>query len=492
MDEENDARDGVVKEVKEVKETPVKQKEVEPNFVSKLESSTVLTAVECLLRVVEESQKKKSNLIEESTTIQLQYNFKKIPQMKNKRLHARIPHSLVTDDTDACLIVKDVHKGAEDQEDKRDFTPSVRHFKQIVEEAGVKKVEEIIPVIQLKREYHDFEMQRKLCDSFDLFLCDERVSKFMPKLLGKNFYSKRKLPVNVKLHIGQEAATRTLKKALESVHGLITGQGSSTSVTVGHTGLSAQQTTDNAIAVVEQMVSVLPGGWPNISGLFLTTTKTTSIPLFVSTTSASSVELPPDVVEKKHLVASGDPGLFGDEENEDDEEGIVHVFDDGTVKIGIKKEVEEEEEEEGKKEGKSEKQEAKKDNEDGKKKGNKNTRKRPKKGGNKEANEKENQDGNKDGNKDQTDGEKSKRRRGRRGKSAKNTENESRGQSAPPAKKAKSDDAAKDGNNKPAKQNNKKTKAQKKRQSKEGASPAAKKTRIASIKGPLSKKPRLK
>ena len=80
----------------------------------------------------------------------------------------------MTDDTDVCLFVKDVHKGAEDQEDKRDFTPSVRHFKQIVEEAGVKKVEEIIPVIQLKREYHDFEMQRKLCDSFDLFLCDER------------------------------------------------------------------------------------------------------------------------------------------------------------------------------------------------------------------------------------------------------------------------------------------------------------------------------
>lgn len=332
-DEENDARDGVVKEVKE---TPVKQEEVDPNFVSKLDSATVLTAVECLLRVVEEAQKEKSSLLEENIPIQLQYNFKKIPQLKNKRLHARIPHTLVTDDTDVCLFVKDVHKGAEDQEDKRDFTPSVRHFKQIVEEAGVKKVEEIIPVIQLKREYHDFEMQRKLCDSFDLFLCDERISKFMPKLLGKNFYKKRKFPINVTLTGGNQVVTKSLKKALESVHGLVSGQGSSTSVTIGHTGMTSQQISENISAVVSHMITVIPGGWPNISGLYVTTTKTTSIPLYVSTTSADKVELPPDVKKEKRLIASGDPGLIGGDDDDDDDEegeGMVHVFDDGSIKI---------------------------------------------------------------------------------------------------------------------------------------------------------------
>merc|ERR1712212_815547 len=92
------------------------------------------------------------------------------------------------------------------------------------------------------------------------------------------------------------------------------------------------------------MVMVLPGGWPNISGLYVTTTKTTSIPLFVSTTSADQVKLPPDVVQKKRLIASGDPGLIGDGEDDDDEEGgIVHVFDDGSIKI----EGESDEDEEG-------------------------------------------------------------------------------------------------------------------------------------------------
>jgi len=476
--EENNAPEKVVKRKRsKSKEPPV----VDPNAMSQLVPGSVLQAVEVLHKVVEESKKKESNLIEENTPIQLQYNFKKIPQLKNKRLHARVPHTLVTDDTDVCLFVKDVHKGAEDQEDKRDFTPSVRHFKRIVEEAGVKKVEEIIPVIQLKREYHDFEMQRKLCDSFDLFLCDERISKFMPKLLGKTFHKKRKLPINVKLNGGPDVAAKSLRKALESVHGLITGQGSSTSVTVSHTGLTAQQTTENILAVVQHMVGVLPGGWKNISGLYVTTTKTTSIPLFVSTTSASSVQLPPDVVEKKVLVASGDPGLIGDEENDEDGEGIVHVFDDGTIKIGGDPEIKEEVVEGQDVKVKKEKQEG-----EGQKEPESEGKKKPEK---KEKNNSENQG---------EDG--AQRKRGKRGKkhgkSAKKADTGKK-QAATPANRSKAGVATKGdkGETKQSNQTNQspiKTKqnAQKKKQV-NGDSPAAKKTKVASTKGPLSKKPRL-
>merc|ERR1712002_16517 len=351
--EENNARDGVVKEeIKEKEEKKEPEPVVDPDAVSILDPCRVLKAVEALLKVVEETEKAKGEIVasRENTPIQLQYNFKKIPQLKNKRLHARIPHTLVTDNTDVCLFVKDVHKGAEDQEDKRDFTPSVRHFRKIVEDAGVKKVEEIIPVIQLKREYHDFEMQRKLCDSFDLFLCDERISKFMPKLLGKNFYKKRKFPINVTLTGGNQVVTKSLKKALESVHGLVSGQGCCTSVTIGHTGMTAQQISENITAVVSHMVTIIPGGWPNISGLHVTTTKTTSIPLFVSTTSADKVELPPDVKIEKRLIASGGPGLIGgdgdDDEEEDEGEGMVHVFDDGSIKIEGEDDEDDEEDEE--------------------------------------------------------------------------------------------------------------------------------------------------
>merc|ERR1711962_378123 len=147
-------------------------------------------------------------------------------------------------------------------------------------------------MIQLKREFHDFETQRKLCDSFDVFLCDD-------------------------------------------------------SLTVAHTGLTPQQISENICAVVQHLVTVLPPGWTNIRNLNITTTKTTSIPLFVSTEPAAAVILPPDVIQKKRLIASGDPGLIGgDGEDEEAEEGIVEVFDDGSIKIKGEDDEEEEEEEE--------------------------------------------------------------------------------------------------------------------------------------------------
>merc|ERR1712042_198732 len=108
------------------------------------------------------------------------------------------------------------------------------------------------------------------------------------------------------------------------------------SVTIGHTGMTSQQISENITAVVSHMITVIPGGWPNISGLYVTTTKTTSIPLYVSTT-ADKVELPPDVKKEKRLIASGDPGLIGGDDDDDDDddddeegEGVVHVFDDGS------------------------------------------------------------------------------------------------------------------------------------------------------------------
>jgi len=279
-----------------------------------------------LLKVLEETQPDKPSLLEENTPIQLQYSFKRIPQLKNKRVHVRVPHSTITDNTDICLFVKDVHKDAEDREDSRDFQPSVRHFRKIVEDAGVFKVEEIIPVIQLKREFRDFETQKKLSDSYDLFLCDDRVSKFMPKLLGKSFIQKRKLPVNVKLH-NQEVACKSLKKALNSIHGLISGQGGCSSLTIGHTGLSAQQNAENVDAAVKHLISFIPGGWSNIRNLYVTTTKSTSVPLYISTESPNEIQLPPDVKKERKMIAVGDPGLIGDE----DDDGEVKVFDDGSI-----------------------------------------------------------------------------------------------------------------------------------------------------------------
>ena len=49
------------------------------------------------------------------------------------------------------------------------------------QQAGIKKV---VGLSKLRGKYEAFEAKRQLCDSFDLFLADERVLPSLPKLIG--------------------------------------------------------------------------------------------------------------------------------------------------------------------------------------------------------------------------------------------------------------------------------------------------------------------
>ena len=54
------------------------------------------------------------------------------------------------------------------------------------------KIAKIIDISKLRKKYKEFEAKRILCNSFDLFLADERVLPLLPKLLGKYFFNKKK------------------------------------------------------------------------------------------------------------------------------------------------------------------------------------------------------------------------------------------------------------------------------------------------------------
>lgn len=45
---------------------------------------------------------------------------------------------------------------------------------------------------KLREKYRQFEQKRQLCDSYDLFMADERVLPMLPGLLGKTFFDKKK------------------------------------------------------------------------------------------------------------------------------------------------------------------------------------------------------------------------------------------------------------------------------------------------------------
>jgi ribosome biogenesis protein UTP30 len=54
------------------------------------------------------------------------------------------------------------------------------------------KVSKVISISKLKGEHKAYEQKRILAHSYDLFLVDDRIYGYMPRLLGKEFYKKKR------------------------------------------------------------------------------------------------------------------------------------------------------------------------------------------------------------------------------------------------------------------------------------------------------------
>lgn len=107
------------------------------------------------------------------------------------RLIRVLPHSPIVDKTDVCIIVKDLEKGL-----KVDHESSVNHFKDLLSEKGV-EVSSVISLRELKVDYKTFESKTALCHRHEIFLADDRIMRFLPKFLGKSFYSRKKFPMPI-------------------------------------------------------------------------------------------------------------------------------------------------------------------------------------------------------------------------------------------------------------------------------------------------------
>lgn len=135
-------------------------------------------AVKSLLKYVGEQQESgPPQLLEEDELLHLVVALKKAPvgPRKDKPIRLPIPHPLFsTDGAEICLFVKD-HKGEGHKAAK------VRLSK-LQKKGGVAKV---VGLSKLRTKYESHEAKRQLCNSYDLFLADERVIPSLPKLIGE-------------------------------------------------------------------------------------------------------------------------------------------------------------------------------------------------------------------------------------------------------------------------------------------------------------------
>jgi len=219
-------------------------------------------------------------------------------QRRLKPRKVTLPHSLNTSpNTSICLITP---------EPQRLFKDAVAHpsFPTTLSQ----RITRVISVEKLEKKYHSFESKRQLRDSFDLFLADDRIITYLPKILGKTFYkSTPKRPMPVRLEVSKpksskNAALPSTKSRKESsdtksvvppallakeIEGtLSTAQinltpSTTTAVKVGLASFTSEQLASNVEAVMASLTDRLIA-WRNVRSVHVKGPNTMALPVWLA------------------------------------------------------------------------------------------------------------------------------------------------------------------------------------------------------------------
>jgi len=271
-----------------VKDAPVKKDEVkriEKKEVVEIKLEQIVEGVKAFKKLLELNSGDDANkdlFASEGKKINLQISGIKIPRESERQvIKVKLPHVPLPENRDICLFVKDLEKGL-----KVDHEDTVRHFTDLLEEKGVKGITQVISLRELKVEYKQFEAKLQLCNKFDLFLADARIIRLLPQFLGKHFYKRKKLPLQIDLNSRDLAAE--FQRCVSTTQLAMTHTGATSMVNIGTSNHSSSQLIDNIKAVTDSLVTKYPGGWQNIRSIFLNC-GSNSLPLYASIRSTNDV-----------------------------------------------------------------------------------------------------------------------------------------------------------------------------------------------------------
>lgn len=190
-------------------------------------------------------------------------------------VYSLLPYSIVTPDDEVALFVCDLQRGR-----RKDYEPTVEHYRNLLDKHGCASVKEIIPMNRVKTEFDQFELKKKLIASYDHFLVDGRISGHITHLLGKEFAKKRKLPTSIRMESKdlKHEIDYALRKTSMSIH----SHGDTHIIQIGNTAMSEKKVLENILAACESLQKNYPGGWANIRALRLKSTKSLSVPFYVT------------------------------------------------------------------------------------------------------------------------------------------------------------------------------------------------------------------
>ncbi|KAJ4824982.1 hypothetical protein Tsubulata_014356 [Turnera subulata] len=250
-----------------------------PPAVSGVSTKTVERAVNALLKWRDsKSETQKPQLLEADEFVYLVLTLKKIPQKPEARTNAYklpLPHPLMQADDalqQLCLIIDDRPKTK--SKSKPALTKDIARKK--IQNDGI-PISKIIKLSKLRTDYRPFEAKRKLCDSYDLFLADKSLIPLLPKLLGKHFFKKKKIPVGVDLTKSnwKEQVERVCSSAL-----LFLTTGTCSVVKVGRVSMSREEIVENVASAIDEIANLVPRKWGGIRSLHLKLLGSLALPLY--------------------------------------------------------------------------------------------------------------------------------------------------------------------------------------------------------------------
>uniref|UniRef100_A0A8D9B746 Leucine-rich repeat flightless-interacting protein 2 n=1 Tax=Cacopsylla melanoneura TaxID=428564 RepID=A0A8D9B746_9HEMI len=256
--------------------------------VDYIDSKKAIVAVQALLNHVK-TQNKNILFKSEGTPIFAQFDTVAIPKHPKTTLRFVLPHSPHSKVSDVLLIITDEKK--HHRKLRHDDEMYIVNFEEKLKELGVKGVNKVMTLRQIRAEYYTHEMRRKLSDMYDVFLVDGKIGCKLSSLIGKCFYAKNKTPIPVSLE-NEDKVKLEVERALRKTQLVFKSSCCTNSVVrIGHTDMSPKELSENLEAFSKAVdTSKYPGGWRNVKKVHIKTPTSIALPVYFSFVTPNEIE----------------------------------------------------------------------------------------------------------------------------------------------------------------------------------------------------------
>jgi len=247
-------------------------------MISDEKATQALTALTAVMK-----DKQRKELWNEGEKLFAQVNMHRIPSFPREREVRKLvvlENELWSPDTSICLLTKDYGATQED---------TVDEVKKLLHTAGITRISKILPFEELKKEFKGFELKRQLAKNYDVFIADAAVTRLARAHLGKEFYTRRKIPFNVDLS-KTKCLARQFEMLSKTTQVILTSKGANINISFAHSLMTEEAKRENLNTLLQKLPEIVPRGFKNVKMIALQGTDTMSIPVYRNDVADASVD----------------------------------------------------------------------------------------------------------------------------------------------------------------------------------------------------------